>query len=74
MGMDRSFPLTGAELHEGDDLRHCFGTRSAERLIRDGMSRESAQEAIMRIMGHVSRVTSDRYVKLAAETLRDIIE
>lgn len=55
-------------------LRHCFGTRTAERLIRDGMSRDSAQEAVMRVMGHTSRVTSDRYVKLASETLRGVIE
>ncbi len=55
-------------------LRHCFGTRTAERLIREGMSRDAAQQAVMGVMGHTSRVTSDRYVKLAAETLRGVIE
>ena len=33
----------------------------------DGMSREEAQAAVMRIMGHTSRATSDRYVKLARD-------
>ena len=40
----------------------------------DGMSREEAQAAVMRIMGHTSRATSDRYVKLAVETMRGAVE
>lgn len=55
-------------------LRHCFGTRTAERLIGEGMSRDEAQAAVMNVMGHTSKATSDRYVKLAAETLRGVIE
>lgn len=57
-----------------ESLRHCFGTRTAERLILGGMSRDQAQAAVMSIMGHTSRATSDRYVKLAAETMRETIE
>jgi len=55
-------------------LRHCFGTRTAERLIAEGRSRDDAQAAVMAVMGHVSKATSDRYVKLAAELLRGVIE
>jgi len=57
-----------------ESLRHCFGTRTAERLIAQGMSRDDAQAAVMRVMGHTSRVTSDRYLKLAAGTLRGVVE
>lgn len=55
-------------------LRHCFGTRTAERLIAEGRSRDEAQAAVMAVMGHVSKATSDRYVKLAAELLRGVIQ
>lgn len=55
-------------------LRHTFGTRTVERLMGEGMSRDEAQAAVMRIMGHTSRATSDRYVKLATDTMRGTIE
>jgi len=38
------------------------------------MSRSESQGAVMRVMGHTSLKTSGRYVKLAAETLRSVIE
>lgn len=63
-----------AHVKPNEALRHCFGTRTVERLMSQGMSREAAQEAVMRIMGHTSRATSDRYVKLAAETMRGTVE
>ncbi len=70
--MEKALELPHVKPNEA--LRHCFGTRAAERLIAQGMSREDAQAAIMRIMGHTSKATSDRYVKLAAETMRSTIE
>ena len=70
--MERKLKLEHIKPNEA--LRHTFGTRSVERLMREGMSRDEAQSAIMRIMGHQSKATSDRYVKLAAETMREAIE
>lgn len=63
-----------AHVKPNEALRHTFGTRTVERLMGEGMSREEAQAAVMRVMGHTSRATSDRYVKLAAETMRETIE
>ena len=70
--MERKLRLPHVKPNEA--LRHTFGTRSVERLMGEGMSREEAQAAVMRIMGHTSRATSDRYVKLAAETMRGAVE
>ena len=66
--MEKRLELDHIKANEA--LRHAFGTRTVERLIGEGRSREDAQAAVMRIMGHTSRATSDRYVKLAAETMR----
>jgi integrase len=54
-------------------LRHCFGTRAAERLLRDGVSNIDAIRMVMSIMGHTSSETSARYVRLGAECLRGIL-
>ncbi len=70
--MERNLKLPHVKPNEA--LRHTFGTRTVERLMGEGMSREQAQAAVMRIMGHTSKATSDRYVKLAAETMRGAIE
>lgn len=70
--MEKALKLPHVKANEA--LRHTFGTRTVERLMGEGMSRDEAQAAVMRIMGHVSRATSDRYVKLAAETMRSTIE
>lgn len=70
--MERRLGLPHVKPNEA--LRHCFGTRTAERLILGGMSRDAAQRAVMDVMGHTSKVSSDRYVKLAAETMRGTIE
>ncbi len=70
--MEKTLKLEHVKPNES--LRHCFGTRTAERLIREGMSREEAVVALMPVLGHTSRATTDRYVKLAAETLRGVIE
>lgn len=70
--MEKRLGLPHVKANEA--LRHTFGTRSVERLMADGMSREEAQAAVMRIMGHTSKATSDRYVKLAAETMRGTVE
>ena len=51
-------------------LRHCFGTRTAERLLRTGASSNDAIRQVMAIMGHTSAVTSTRYVQLGADALR----
>ena len=55
-------------------LRHCFGTRTAERLLRDGNRQQDALRMIMEIMGHTSVETSRRYVQLATESLRGALE
>lgn len=74
--MERALGLDPKRDHikPNEALRHTFGTRTVERLMRDGMTRDEAQAAVMRIMGHTSRATSDRYVKLAAETMRSTLE
>jgi hypothetical protein len=52
-----------------------FGTGTAERQIGQGMSRDDAQACRDADHGtHVEGVTSDRYVKLAAETTTGTIE
>jgi len=70
--MEKDLGLSHVKPNEA--LRHCFGTRAAEKLIAQGMSRDEAQAAVMRVMGHTSRVTSDRYLKLAAATMRRVVE
>ena len=58
-----------------ESLRHCFATRKAEQLMNEqGMTAEQAESALMPILGHTSRTTTRRYVRLAAETLRGVIE
>ncbi len=54
-------------------LRHCFGTRTAERLLTEGYGEHDAIRMVMSIMGHTSDVTSRRYVQLAVEVLRSAI-
>ncbi len=51
-------------------LRHCFGTRTAERLLREGNGEHDAIRMVMTIMGHTSAATSSRYVRLAVDVLR----
>ncbi len=51
-------------------LRHCFGTRTAERLLRGGASSTDAIRQVMAIMGHTTADTSTRYVQLGADSLR----
>ncbi|HIG69089.1 MAG TPA: hypothetical protein EYG46_17445 [Myxococcales bacterium] len=57
-----------------ESLRHCYGTRTAERLLRDGNRQHDAIRIIMTIMGHTSAETSQRYIQLATESLREGIE
>ncbi len=54
-------------------LRHCFGTRTAERLLREGQGESDAIRMVMSIMGHTSDSTSRRYIHLAVEVLRDAV-
>ena len=70
--MERAAKLPHVKPNEA--RRHTFGTRSVERLMGEGMSREEAQAAVMRIMGHTAKATSDRYVTLAAEIMRGTID
>ncbi len=55
-------------------LRHCFGTRTAERLLSEGQGEHDAIRMVMSIMGHTSDSTSRRYVQLAVEVLREAIK
>lgn len=55
-------------------LRHCYGTRTAERLLRDGNRQHDAMRLIMTIMWHTSAETSGRYIQLATECLREGVE
>ncbi len=56
-----------------ESLRHCFGTRRAEILLRDGKGREDVSRLLMEFMGHTSIESSRRYVKLASESLRGVL-
>jgi integrase len=55
-------------------LRHCSGTRTAERLLRDRNGETDATRMVMSIMGHTSAATSRRRVQLAVEVLRDALK
>ena len=54
-------------------LRHCFGTRRAAEMLRAGSGREDVTRLIMEFMGHSSVESSRRYVKLASESLREVL-
>ena len=64
---ERRLGLPHVKPNEG--LRHCFGTRKAEEMLRAGMSQAEAQMTIMAYMGHSEIKTSGRYVKLGAARL-----
>jgi integrase len=63
----------GIRTRPNEALRHCFGTRVANKLLRDGSSINDASRKLMMMMGHTSIETSSRYVKFAAESLRDLV-
>jgi integrase len=60
----------GFETRPNEALRHCYGTQTAARLLGDGQGETDAIRLVMRMMGHTSHSSSERYVKLAASTLR----
>jgi hypothetical protein len=45
----------------------------ANRLMHDGYAADDAARKLMIFMGHTSVATSNRYVKLAADSLRDVL-
>jgi integrase len=55
-------------------LRHCFGTRTAERLLRDGDAEGDVFRKLMLIMGHKSAATNGRYVRVAVDLLRGVLK
>lgn len=71
--MLRAMKAAGFSTRPNEALRHCFGTRTAARLLREGQGQGDAIRTVMAVMGHTSEVSSRRYVKLAAETLRPAI-
>jgi integrase len=54
-------------------MRHCFGTRAATLMLRGGDAQQDVIRKIMTTMGHTSHTTSQRYVELATDSLRDIL-
>jgi len=63
----------GARWKPNEALRHCFGTRAAERLMGDGFTMADAARQIMLVRGHTSVATSNRYVQMAAGSLRGVL-
>lgn len=72
--MLRAMEAAGFSTRPNEALRHCFGTRTAARLLRDGKGQGDAIRLVMAMMGHTSESSSKRYVKLAAETLRPVVD
>ena len=68
--MLKAMKAAGIGTRPNEALRHCYGTRAAALMLRDGYGAQDATRIIMGIMGHNSAETSARYVKLASETLR----
>lgn len=71
--MIAAMEAAGVKTRPNEALRHCYGTRIANHLLRDGATAGDASRKIMAMMGHTSVSTSNRYVKLAAESLRDMV-
>jgi integrase len=63
----------GKRWRPNEALRHCFGTRAAERLMGEGFTMADAARQIMIVMGHTSVATSNRYVQMASESLRGVL-
>ena len=63
----------GKHWKPNEALRHCFGTRAAERLMGDGFTMADAARQIMLVMGHTSVATSNWYVQMAAGSLRGVL-
>ena len=68
--MESAMKAVGFRTRPNEALRHCFGTRTAARLLQEGKGQGDAIRLVMAIMGHSTTESSKRYVKLATETLR----
>jgi integrase len=68
--MHKAMRAAGFTTKPNEALRHCFGTRTAARLLREGRGQGDALRIVMEIMGHTTTESSRRYVKLATDTLR----
>jgi integrase/recombinase XerC len=70
MQMHAAMEMAGFKTKPNEALRHCFGTRTANKLLREGRGQSDAIRMVMQIMGHTTTESSRRYVKLATDTLR----
>lgn len=71
--MHEAMDAAGFKTRPNEALRHCFGTRAAARLLREGRGEGDAIRIVMQIMGHTTTESSKRYVKLATTTLRSAL-
>jgi integrase len=72
--MVKAMEAAGFRGKPNECLRHCFGTRSAARLLQGGHGQGDAIRMVMSIMGHTTAESSRRYVKLATHTLRPAMQ
>ncbi|TMA33478.1 MAG: hypothetical protein E6J87_10040 [Deltaproteobacteria bacterium] len=68
--MHDAMEVAGFKTRPNEALRHCFGTRAAARLLREGRREGDVIRLVMQIMGHTTTESSKRYVKLATDSLR----
>jgi site-specific recombinase XerD len=68
--MHAAMDAAGFKTKPNEALRHCFGTRTANKLLREGKGESDAIRMVMQIMGHTTTESSRRYVKLATSTLK----
>jgi integrase len=71
--MHQAMTAAGFKTKPNEALRHCFGTRAAERLLREGRPQTDVIRLVMDMMGHTTTESSRRYVKLATESLRLVL-
>jgi len=71
--MHDAMQAAGFKTRPNEALRHCFGTRAAARLLREGRGEGDAIRLVMQIMGHTTTESSKRYVKLATSSLRSAL-
>jgi len=68
--MQKAMEAAGFKTRPNEALRHCFGTRTAARLMQESRGEVDAIRIIMHAMGHTTTASSNRYIKLATSTLR----
>jgi len=68
--MHKGMKAAGFKTKPNEALRHCYGTRTAARLLKEKMGREDVIRIVMDIMGHSTTESSKRYIKLGTDSLK----